>query len=85
MSYIKQNTDFIITCFLDLRESISQSLIPNPHTQGTGKLKGRYNHLTKVDVLEEGGLGVAVPSPEMQTYLLDPTFGGAGAFLIDEK
>ena len=47
--------------------------------------KGKYTYLTKLDVEEQGGLGVTVPGLGMQTYPLDPIFGGGATILIEEK
>ena len=50
-----------------------------------GDWKCKCTHLTKLDVEELGGLGVAVPSPGMQMYLLDPIFEGGTTILIEEQ
>ena len=47
-----------------------------------GDWKSIYIYLTKLDVEEEGGLGVTVPGPGMQMYPLGPIFEGGTINLI---
>ena len=50
-----------------------------------GDWKCKCTYLTKLDVEEQGGLGVTVPGLGMQTYPLDPIFEGGATILIEEQ